>query len=236
MSISSFVQQHLSEAQIASEQIGFPVSVILAQWGNETGWGTSSAWRDQHNYAGVSLGGQIMTFSDYVQGLAGYISRWHEPVYGPTRATVAALGGVKANPYDAAKAVEQSPWAAGHYGGNGLEAIIAQNNLQQYDTGRTDYPVPPGLAAAIAQHGNGNVGAGVIATLDAAHTGGCPEGNLVHIAMPGPIPNLNFTRCQGRALLGAVALVSGVGLMVVGLAFVAANTRSIQRAASVVGR
>lgn len=232
MSTQSFIQQYLQDAQIASEQIGFPVSVILAQWINETGSGSSPAFRNQHNYAGVSLNGSIMTFSDYVQGLAGYISRWHEPVYGSTRAAISSLGGVKANPYDAAKAVERSPWAAGHYGGNGLEALIAQNNLQQYDTGRTDYPVPPDLAAALAGRGNRDPSGGIPVTLASSSSGGCPEGDLIYLRMPSIIPNIHVTRCQGRAMLGAVALVGGGGLIVVGLAFMAANTRSVQRVAS----
>jgi len=66
--------------------------------------------------------------------------------------------------------------------------------------------------------------ASTTATTTAAKScAGCPEGCILHIPMPSVIPNIDFTRCQGRALLGAFTLVAGVGIMFIGLALVGAS-------------
>lgn len=117
--------------------------MILAQWINETGSGSSPAWLRSHNYAGVSyldqpeaavgasLGADkpILTYPSRAAGLAGYIARWLEPVYAPTRQVWAQTQ----DPIAVAKSIEASPWAGGHYGGNGLENLISSYNLTQFD-------------------------------------------------------------------------------------------------------
>jgi hypothetical protein len=233
MSTQSFIQQYLSDAQVAAQQLGFPVSVVLAQWINETGSGTSQAFNQANNYAGVSNHGMIDQYPDKRAGLAAYIVRWSDPVYSSTRAAIASNGGRSGNPYVAAKAVEQSPWAAGHYGGSGLEALIQQQNLQQYDTGNTNYPVPPDLAAAEKADRAGG-GAGTAAA-GGDNSNDCIW-HLPSISL-GPISGgggciLNHS--QGRALLGAVSLLGGVALVVVGLAFLGLRSKAGQTIVNVV--
>lgn len=143
-STPAFINQQLPAARIASARLGIPVSVVLAQWINETGSGSSQAFLEGNNYAGVSyldapeakLGASlqpglspILAYPTQAAGLAGYIARWGEPVYAPTR----AIWATTTDPITVAQSIEASPWAAGHYGGNGLENLIAENNLTAYD-------------------------------------------------------------------------------------------------------
>lgn len=142
-STPAFINEHLADARVASSKLGIPVSVILAQWINETGSGGSPAFVGGHNYAGVSYLDQpeaqvgaslgqyspILSYPTEAAGLAGYIARWLEPVYGPTR----QIWTQTSDPITVARSIEQSPWAAGHYGGNGLENLIGQYNLTAYD-------------------------------------------------------------------------------------------------------
>src|ERR1700680_5103787 len=114
---ATFVQQYLSDARIASGQLGIPVSAILAQWIDETTSGTSTGFTQQHNYAGVSLNVQVETYPDLKSGLVAYIIRWGNSVYGPTRTTIDNAGNAGAPGLVAARAIEASPWAVGRYGG-----------------------------------------------------------------------------------------------------------------------
>jgi hypothetical protein len=148
----AFIDSVLADAHAAASHLNIPVSVVLAQWANETGWGTSDAWRNGHNYAGVSflepfqealgahLGdqGEILFYPTRQAGLSGYIGRWADGVYDATRA---AWGEHRGDALAVARDVEQSPWASGHYGGNGLEVLINEHNLRQYDGGPA--PAPP---------------------------------------------------------------------------------------------
>jgi hypothetical protein len=146
-----FIQHVMPAAQAAASHLGIPVSVVLAQWLNETGAGTSRAWLEGHNYAGVSflepyqeqlgarLGGEgeILFYPDEQAGLAGYIGRWGDGVYDATR----NLWREAKDAHAVAAAIEASPWAAGHYGGNGLRALIDELNLTQFDGGA--HPAQP---------------------------------------------------------------------------------------------
>lgn len=140
----AFIDEVLPDAYAAASHLGIPVSPVLAQWCDETGNGTSDAWLNGHNYAGVSqlepfqesIGahygdqGSILFYPDRQAGLAGYIARWSDPVYEPTRAAMSAHAH---DAYQVAQDIEQSPWAAGHYGGNGLKAIMIGSDLTRYD-------------------------------------------------------------------------------------------------------
>lgn len=141
----TFINEVLADAHVAAGHLNIPVSPILAQWINETGSGTSRAWLAGNNYAGVSgmegvqtqlgahLGGEgaILFYPNRQAGLQGYITRWADGVYDNTR------DAWRTNPdaHAVAAAIEASPWAAGHYGGNGLRALIDELNLTQFDGG-----------------------------------------------------------------------------------------------------
>jgi hypothetical protein len=131
MTVASFVADVLPDARIASTRTGVPVSVVLAQWGIETGWGTSSAWLRGHNYAGVSGAAGVNAYPDRATGLASYISTMNLGFYSSVR----SAGTDSA----AAAALGRSPWAASHYAtaggapGSLLAAVMATNNLGQFD-------------------------------------------------------------------------------------------------------
>lgn len=149
----AFVNEVLADAYAAASHLGVPVSPILAQWCNETGFGTSDAWRNGHNYAGVSflekfqeelgahLGdeGEILFYPSREAGLAGYIGRWGDEVYADTRRAWEAHSH---DAYQVAQDIERSPWAEGHYGGDGLKALIIQNDFTKYDGAAPPVPEP----------------------------------------------------------------------------------------------
>lgn len=149
----AFINEVLGDAHAAASHLGVPVSPILAQWCNETGFGTSDAWLNGHNYAGVSFlepfqesigahygdQGKILFYPDRAAGLAGYIARWSDEVYRDTRAAWAAH---THDPYQVAEDIERSPWAGGHYGGDGLKRLMIQENLTQYDGKPAPAPDP----------------------------------------------------------------------------------------------
>ena len=152
----AFIDHVLPDAHAAASHLGIPVSPVLAQWMNETGSGTSDAWRNGHNFAGVSTlepfqesvgahygdQGAILFYPDEAAGLAGYIARWADGVYDSTRAKwKEANGDARA----VAAAIEESPWAEGHYGGGGLRALIMEHNLTRYDRGAVEPPAEPGV-------------------------------------------------------------------------------------------
>lgn len=125
----SFITDVLPDAQYASAQTGVPVPVILAQWIDETGNGTSQAWLQGHNYAGVSPGGHVAYYPDRASGLAAYVRTMNAAPYAAVRAAGSIPGAIAA--------LGASPWAGSHYGnppGADLSRIVAQDNLAQYDT------------------------------------------------------------------------------------------------------
>lgn len=109
MTWSSWIKSVTGDAQAASAQTGVPVATILAQWGVETGWGTSRAWVEGNNYAGVSPGGHVAYYGSRQAGLDAYVRTMNLDYYTAVRSA--------GEPYAAADALAVSPWAAGHYNG-----------------------------------------------------------------------------------------------------------------------
>lgn len=137
---NAFISDVLATAKSASAQTGVLVSVILAQWADETGWGSSLAWLEGNNYAGVTIPGSalitgVTAFPNRPAGLASYISNLNSSLYTTVR---------DARTWESqAKALGTSPWASGHYvgyapfnfPGGALVAIIETRVLTQYDGG-----------------------------------------------------------------------------------------------------
>jgi hypothetical protein len=122
----SFYTEVLPDARIASERTGVPVSVVLAQWGVETGYGTSAAWLEGSNFAGVSAGGRPVRYRDRAEGLAAYIKTMLSPRYESVRAAGSAD--------ESAKALAASAWDAGHYGdGATLLSVLERDHLTRFD-------------------------------------------------------------------------------------------------------
>jgi Mannosyl-glycoprotein endo-beta-N-acetylglucosaminidase len=125
-------------------------SVILAQWGIETAWGTSSAFVEGHNFAGVSSGGHVLGYPNYPAGLEAYVWVLGLDYYAAVRD--AHDHGWEAQAY----ALGASPWAAGHYravgsdvDGSLLVGVIGAYNLARFDyldgesPGKPPTPPPP---------------------------------------------------------------------------------------------
>jgi hypothetical protein len=146
MTPDQFIAALAPWANWCSPQTGVDRSVILAQWALETGWGSSVAWLEGHNPAGISGGGHPLSYSSVQEGMNAYVETMRLEYYNGVR---------QARPQGAiaqAKALGISPWDAGHYGGaanpgSTLVAIIEQHNLQRFDAPENHPPiVTPGKA------------------------------------------------------------------------------------------
>jgi Mannosyl-glycoprotein endo-beta-N-acetylglucosaminidase len=130
------MEDHAHDAGVAS---GVLPSVILAQWGIETAWGSSLAWTLQHNPAGIGWNGHAYTtYPTIAAGIAGWVSTIFQPDYDAVR----AAKGRQAQ----AIALGRSPWAGSHYiappGGPGsaLLDVIALYGFARFDP---TAPAPP---------------------------------------------------------------------------------------------
>ncbi len=170
----SFFTDYLKDAQTASTACGVNVSVILAQWADETAYGSSKAFVSGHNFAGVSAGGGVNTFPTFAKGLDAYIACLNQSIYDSVRQSPGWQ--------NQCKALGASAWAGSHYNANAYDAgaslpvilanagidlinIVNANNLTQYDgtgasaataaasnfptssVGQTINPPPPGMAS-----------------------------------------------------------------------------------------
>ncbi|CAA7602453.1 amidase [Acididesulfobacillus acetoxydans] len=63
-SSKDFVSKMSPYAQQASQRTGLPASYILGQWGEESGWGTSAAARQNLNFAGIKPFGGLSAGPD----------------------------------------------------------------------------------------------------------------------------------------------------------------------------
>ncbi len=145
--VKAFINYTLPYARKASAQTGWPVSVILAQWGLETGWrtktytgynwGNCGAMPNQPTIGGINKPGSPAAFAyaySPAQGLAEYVHVAHLGYYTKV-AQAARTSGATA----AARALGQSPWDWGHYTnrgdpGSSLISIMRVYNLYYYDT------------------------------------------------------------------------------------------------------
>ena len=144
--VRAFINYTLPYARQASKQTGWPVSVILAQWGLETGWrtrtytgynwGNCGAMPNQPMVGGINKPGSPAAFSyaySPSQGVAEYVHVAHLSYY--RNVASASRNGADA----AARALGQSPWDWGHYTnrgspGSSLISIMRVFNLYYYDT------------------------------------------------------------------------------------------------------
>ncbi len=131
-------------ASYVSRSTKIPMSVILAQMADETGYGTSYQWVSCKNPAGLTLNG-LSCFSSYAQAEQTYANYYHNGDYDHVL-QAAASGGT---PQQVAVAIGESPWASSHYDatvcpngcdymppnpGIDLTNIIAEYDLTKYDT------------------------------------------------------------------------------------------------------
>lgn len=129
MTPDAFFAEALPWAQKAHALCYVLVSVILAQWADETGYGGPD-WSPNNNPGNVGSydGKPVATFPTLQAGVDAYVQTMNLDYYTAVREATTA---------DAqATALGESPWASGHYGkppGSDLIAIIDNYDLTQYD-------------------------------------------------------------------------------------------------------
>jgi cell wall-associated NlpC family hydrolase len=155
----TFFTDYLSDAQkAASDCKGMLVSVILAQWSDETGGGgTLTKGPDTWNFAGVTnpKTGKLYAYNTEEDGLTGYIDCLNQSIYDSVRSASEDQSTPK---WEAqCVALGKSPWAAAHYNAKAYNAglpestilanagvdlidIILSNALTQYDGASTNNP------------------------------------------------------------------------------------------------
>lgn len=144
--VRAFIAFTLPFARQASQATGWPVSMILAQWGLETGWrtytftgynwGNCGAMPGEPTVPGTSAPGSPARFSfaySPEQGVAEYTH-----VAGLRYYTGVAPAWRAAGADAAARALGSSPWDWGHYTdrsdpGSSLIAIMQRYDLYWYD-------------------------------------------------------------------------------------------------------
>lgn len=111
MALADFVRELAPYAKAASGATGLAPEVILAQWGLETGWGSSKLFREGKNLAGIKattswIGptvGEYRAYPSLAAAVRDYVAVMQKPYYEQVR---------KAHdPYSQAAALGQSPWA-----------------------------------------------------------------------------------------------------------------------------
>lgn len=125
MTPKAFVKAYRAGAVLASKATGILPGVILAQWANESGWGTSGLAVKCHNLAGIRYYSHAGTtnaggFSCYAYIMPNGINDGHTafvtdyiatiklPYYRKVRKAVGAAAQIAA--------LGASPWSASHYG------------------------------------------------------------------------------------------------------------------------
>ncbi len=116
--------------------------MVLAQWADETAWGSSVAWIELHNPAGIGWNGR--TYWGFPSVAAG-VAAWERVMLGGAYAGVRQAA--RSGPTAEAVALGRSPWAGSHYNngagpGSILLELIAANDLTRYDPAPAPSPAP----------------------------------------------------------------------------------------------
>lgn len=178
----AFIAAMTPYVQQAAKTTGLAPALIMAQWGNETGWGTSHAFTANNNVAGVgvtsttAVGGQ---WGSVAQGVQGYINFINDN----SRYTAVKKAGTTA--VVQAKALGASGYAKGQYtngGGPGSDLITIMKTVSGVSAlggtatqaaigaaGTGGTAIPPaagGVAAPSTTQPASTIGPGAIATIE----------------------------------------------------------------------
>lgn len=163
-------------ATYASQQTGLTPQLILAQWANETGWGTSYAYTHNNNLAGIGIttdhatGLVAPTLQAGVQAYITAINHDDGGAYSHIKTAGAGLTNTKKTQAQAA-ALAASPWAGGHYGGGAdlpLSMITSAIGNISGAASPSSYSVAPASGAPTSSSAGATASASIDAVLKSA--------------------------------------------------------------------
>ena len=146
--IDSFVSEYASYAQQAAAATGLNAQLILAQWGNETNYGTQWAEKNNIGNVGVYGGGPNPSYGTIQQGVQAYINEINSPAMASVKAT--AGQSIEAQ----AAALGASGYAGGGYNdGSGPGSSLLQDaNVIASGGYGSDVAVTPGTESATTEY------------------------------------------------------------------------------------
>lgn len=130
---TDFFTKMMPYAVEASNRTHVPVSVILAQWANESAYGTSDLAKNANNFGGINHTGNSIAagtygayakYSDINQFVDDYVRVLNLSYYDKVRAAGTVDGAVRA--------LGDSPYAGSHYSVNGVPGQSLANIINQY--------------------------------------------------------------------------------------------------------
>ena len=124
----AYLQSIYPYASQAASQLGVPVSAVLAQSALETGWGTSNAWQNLNNPAGINVAGAATgeNYAAYSSPAAGYAA-YANLVASQYPGAVGA-----STPYQYANALAAGGWATDPYYASKIDAIANGPTIQGF--------------------------------------------------------------------------------------------------------
>lgn len=142
MTPALFVETYGKLADRASAQSGINRWAILAQWADETGWGTSHLAVHDANLAGIECTGRYACdggFSKYPL-LDIFVKDWVHVMSFPNYAHIPR--GANTDVIATCKAIGESPWAGGHYSGGGYPGSDLVGIWEHYLSPLAHVPTP----------------------------------------------------------------------------------------------
>lgn len=146
-------------AQRAHEGTGLPVSLVIAQWWNESAAGTSSLARQHNNHGGIKYtkagaeyeAGPYAGYRSIDAFVRDYVRVLNLSYYAEVRRVARSGAGVE----EVARALGRSPYAESGYGqGENLIALIRGQNLTRFDRPGSA-PSGPGPGGIVVERQDG---------------------------------------------------------------------------------
>lgn len=151
MTIEEFVKKMSPWAAQAEQETGVSRELILAQWGLETGWGSSQAFNQGFNLAGIKVTknwsgdkvGSYRAYSNLEESVKDYVRVMGLDYYTQVRTA--------SNPYSQASALDDSPWAEDPDYGVKLRTLIPKVStiLTRSPVDKDEIPYFKGLTESI---------------------------------------------------------------------------------------
>lgn len=133
---AAYFERMFPYAKAASSATGLPISFILAQWGHETGFGTSDVAQNANNHAGIKYvegasisNGKYGAYASY-SNLAQFVQDYARVMNLSYYKSVRGLG----NPEATIAAIGKTPYAEDPNYASKIQGIFSTYGLRGYDT------------------------------------------------------------------------------------------------------